>query len=77
MMKSGTDWKMASRQYSRALLNALSIKMFKEDFGDNGPKAHSMEFPIARKRAKLLDAPKNKSMELQVSKTYKPSGLRN
>ncbi|OAP09301.1 CPK24 [Arabidopsis thaliana] len=77
MMKSGTDWKMASRQYSRALLNALSIKMFKEDFGDNGPKSHSMEFPIARKRAKLLDAPKNKSMELQISKTYKPSGLRN
>ncbi|XP_023639669.1 calcium-dependent protein kinase 24 isoform X2 [Capsella rubella] len=77
MMKSGTDWKMASRQYSRALLNALSIKMFKEDFGDNGPKSHSMEFPIARKKAKLLDAPKNKSMELQVSKTYKPSGLRN
>ncbi|KAL1190709.1 Calcium-dependent protein kinase 24 [Cardamine amara subsp. amara] len=77
MMKSGTDWKMASRQYSRALLNALSIKMFKEDFGDNGPKSHSMEFPIARKKAKILDAPKNKSMELKVSKTYKPSGLRN
>lgn len=44
MMKSGTDWKMASRQYSRALLNALSIKMFKEDVGDNGPKSYSMEF---------------------------------
>ncbi|KFK31209.1 hypothetical protein AALP_AA6G082200 [Arabis alpina] len=77
MMKSGTDWKMASRQYSRALLNALSIKMFKDDFGDNANKAHSMEFPLARKKAKLLDAPKNKSMELVHSKTYKPSGLRN
>ncbi|CAN8247637.1 unnamed protein product [Cochlearia groenlandica] len=76
MMKSGTDWKMASRQYSRALLNALSIKMFKEDFGDNGPKSQSMEFPIARKKAKLLSASKNKSMELVHSKTYKPSGLR-
>ncbi|CAN6826343.1 unnamed protein product [Brassica oleracea] len=77
MMKSGTDWKMASRQYSRALLNALSIKMFKEDAGDNGPKSYSMEFPLARKKAKLLDAPKNKSMELVHSKTYRPSGLRN
>lgn len=77
MMKSGTDWKMASRQYSRALLNALSIKMFKEDVGDNGPKSYSMEFPLARKKAKLLDAPKNKSMELVHSKTYRPSGLRN
>ncbi|CAN6807286.1 unnamed protein product [Brassica oleracea] len=76
MMKSGTDWKMASRQYSRALLNALSMKMFKEDFGDSAPKSQSMEFPIARKRAKILDSPKNKSMELGLSKTYKPSGLR-
>nr|VDD14309.1 unnamed protein product [Brassica oleracea] len=76
MMKSGTDWKMASRQYSRALLNALSIKMFKEDGGNNGPKFHSMEFPVARKKAKILD-PKNKSMELVHSRTYKPSGLRN
>lgn len=77
MMKSGTDWKMASRQYSRALLNALSIKMFKEDLGDNGPKSHSMEFPVARKKVKVLVAPVNKSMELVPSKTYKPSGLRN
>lgn len=30
MMKSGTDWKMASRQYSRVFLNALSIKLFKD-----------------------------------------------
>ncbi|TXG72855.1 hypothetical protein EZV62_001434 [Acer yangbiense] len=30
MMKTGTDWKMASRQYSRAMLNVLSIKMFKD-----------------------------------------------
>lgn len=30
MMKTGGDWKMASRQYSRALLNALSFKMFKD-----------------------------------------------
>ncbi|OIV99428.1 hypothetical protein TanjilG_17238 [Lupinus angustifolius] len=31
MMKTGGDWKMASRQYSRAMLNALSIKMFKDN----------------------------------------------
>ncbi|KAG4967157.1 hypothetical protein JHK87_032808 [Glycine soja] len=30
MMKTGGDWKLASRQYSRALLNALSFKMFKD-----------------------------------------------
>ncbi|KAF3455791.1 hypothetical protein FNV43_RR00433 [Rhamnella rubrinervis] len=30
MMKTGTDWKMASRQYSRAFLNALSTKLFKD-----------------------------------------------
>ncbi|GMY32416.1 calcium-dependent protein kinase 24 [Fagus crenata] len=30
MMKTGMDWKMSSRQYSRALLNALSLKMFKD-----------------------------------------------
>ncbi|KAF8402288.1 hypothetical protein HHK36_013240 [Tetracentron sinense] len=30
MMKSGMDWKMGSRQYSRAMLNALSLKLFKE-----------------------------------------------
>ncbi|KAK7262571.1 hypothetical protein RJT34_30145 [Clitoria ternatea] len=30
MMKTGGDWKMASRQYSRALLSALSFKMFKD-----------------------------------------------
>ncbi|KAJ7980716.1 putative Calcium-dependent protein kinase [Quillaja saponaria] len=30
MMKTGMDWKMASRQYSRALLNALSSKLFKD-----------------------------------------------
>ncbi|KAI4324297.1 hypothetical protein L6164_023848 [Bauhinia variegata] len=30
MMKTGADWKMASRQYSRALLNALSFKLFKD-----------------------------------------------
>lgn len=30
MMKTGMDWKMSSRQYSRALLNALSTKMFKD-----------------------------------------------
>ncbi|KAL8130183.1 hypothetical protein V2J09_019338 [Rumex salicifolius] len=27
-MSMGTDWKMASRQYSKAMLNALSFKMF-------------------------------------------------
>ncbi|XP_030527752.1 calcium-dependent protein kinase 24 [Rhodamnia argentea] len=30
MMKTGLDWKMASRQYSRAMLNALSQRMFKD-----------------------------------------------
>ncbi|GLT66246.1 hypothetical protein SLA2020_386210 [Shorea laevis] len=30
MMKTGMGWKMASRQYSRALLNALSLKLFKD-----------------------------------------------
>lgn len=30
MMMKGTDWKMASRQYSRAMLNALSLKLFKD-----------------------------------------------
>ncbi|KAJ4840374.1 Calcium-dependent protein kinase 24 [Turnera subulata] len=30
MMKNGMDWKMASRQYSRAMLTALSIKLLKE-----------------------------------------------
>ncbi|XP_031403679.1 calcium-dependent protein kinase 24 [Punica granatum] len=30
MMKMGMDWKMASRQYSRAMLNALSLRLFKE-----------------------------------------------
>ncbi|KAL6293809.1 hypothetical protein ACE6H2_001951 [Prunus campanulata] len=31
MMKTGTDWKMASRQYSRAMLNALSRKLLKDE----------------------------------------------
>ncbi|KAL2506312.1 Calcium-dependent protein kinase 24 [Abeliophyllum distichum] len=30
MMTKGTDWKMASRQYSRAMLNALSMKLFRD-----------------------------------------------
>jgi len=30
MMKTGMGWKMASRQYSRALLNALSLKLFND-----------------------------------------------
>ncbi|KAL3634353.1 Calcium-dependent protein kinase 24 [Castilleja foliolosa] len=30
MMTTGTDWKMSSRQYSRAMLNALSIRLFKD-----------------------------------------------
>ncbi|KAL8139638.1 hypothetical protein V2J09_005659 [Rumex salicifolius] len=30
MMSSGIDWKMASRQYSRAMLNVLSVKMFND-----------------------------------------------
>ncbi|XP_021627963.2 calcium-dependent protein kinase 24 [Manihot esculenta] len=30
MMKSGMDWKMASRQYSRAMLNAFSTRLLKD-----------------------------------------------
>ncbi|XP_022864392.1 calcium-dependent protein kinase 24-like [Olea europaea var. sylvestris] len=30
MMTKGMDWKMASRQYSRAMLNALSMRLFKD-----------------------------------------------
>ncbi|KAL4273843.1 hypothetical protein GQ457_13G028380 [Hibiscus cannabinus] len=30
MMLSGMDWKMASRQYSRALINAVSIKILRQ-----------------------------------------------
>ncbi|KAL3506689.1 hypothetical protein ACH5RR_032071 [Cinchona calisaya] len=30
MTNTGTDWKMSSRQYSRAMLNALSMKLFKD-----------------------------------------------
>lgn len=30
MMNSGMDWRMASRQYSKAMLNALSMKYIKE-----------------------------------------------
>ncbi|KAK6145785.1 hypothetical protein DH2020_019654 [Rehmannia glutinosa] len=30
MMTTGMDWKMGSRQYSRAMLNALSIRLFKD-----------------------------------------------
>ncbi|XP_077227964.1 calcium-dependent protein kinase 20-like [Tasmannia lanceolata] len=30
MMKAGTDWSKASRQYSRALMNTLSLKLFKD-----------------------------------------------
>uniref|UniRef100_A0A5B6ZB72 non-specific serine/threonine protein kinase n=1 Tax=Davidia involucrata TaxID=16924 RepID=A0A5B6ZB72_DAVIN len=31
MMTTGMDWRMASRQYSRAMLNALSLKLFKDN----------------------------------------------
>ncbi|KZV34824.1 calcium-dependent protein kinase 24-like [Dorcoceras hygrometricum] len=30
MMTTGIDWRMASRQYSRAMFNALSMKLFKD-----------------------------------------------
>lgn len=30
MMKAGTDWRNASRQYSRAFYNTLSRKLLKE-----------------------------------------------
>ncbi|KAL9240639.1 hypothetical protein vseg_014836 [Gypsophila vaccaria] len=31
MMSSGTDWKMSSRQFSKALLNKLSFKLFQDN----------------------------------------------
>ncbi|KAL7128116.1 hypothetical protein ABFS83_14G294400 [Erythranthe nasuta] len=37
MMKTGMDWKMGSRQYSRAMLNALSVRLF---------QGHNLEFNI-------------------------------
>jgi calcium-dependent protein kinase len=30
-MKSGLDWKMGSRQYSRAMMKALSINLLKNE----------------------------------------------
>ncbi|GAB2294160.1 Calcium-dependent protein kinase 24 [Dionaea muscipula] len=30
MMSTGMDWKMASRQYSKAMLSALSVRLFKD-----------------------------------------------
>lgn len=30
MMRTGMDWKMASRRYSRVMLNALSMKIFRD-----------------------------------------------
>ena len=30
MMKAGVDWRNTSRQYSRAIFNTLSRKMFKD-----------------------------------------------
>lgn len=35
MMNSGMDWRMASRQYSRAMLTALSMRLFKENSSSN------------------------------------------
>lgn len=46
MMKLGADWKMSSRQYSRALLNALSQKMFKEKASGKSSETCSREFKI-------------------------------
>lgn len=39
MMKTGMDWRMGSRQYSRAKLNVLSMKMFGQSrrMGFSGP----------------------------------------
>ncbi|KAK6122860.1 hypothetical protein DH2020_043386 [Rehmannia glutinosa] len=49
MMTTGMDWKMGSRQYSRAMLNALSIRLFKD--GQNlrlkiPPPSHHRQEPI-------------------------------
>ncbi|OAY71788.1 Calcium-dependent protein kinase 7 [Ananas comosus] len=39
MMKAGTDWRNGSRQYSRAVFNTLSLKMFKDgSLKDGGVK---------------------------------------
>nr|ACR37029.1 unknown [Zea mays] len=43
MMKAGVDWRNTSRQYSRAVYNTLSRKMFKDASlklgSNNGPLA--------------------------------------
>lgn len=43
MMKAGVDWRNTSRQYSRAVYNTLSRKMFKDVSlkldANNGPLA--------------------------------------
>lgn len=31
MMKTGTDWRKASRHYSRGRFNSLSVKLMKDD----------------------------------------------
>jgi len=47
MMKAGVDWRNTSRQYSRAVYNTLSRKMFKDvslklDI-NNGPLAAAVK----------------------------------
>ncbi|WJZ88094.1 hypothetical protein VitviT2T_007425 [Vitis vinifera] len=57
MMKTGMDWKMSSRQYSRAMLNALSMRIFKDKSMPLQNKSMQLE-----NRSMLL---KNRSMRLQ------------
>lgn len=40
MMKSGTDWRNGSRQYSRAIFSTLSKKMFKDASSKRTASAH-------------------------------------
>ncbi|KAK9205991.1 hypothetical protein WN943_016262 [Citrus x changshan-huyou] len=56
MMTSGADWKMASRQYSRAMMSALSIKLFKDK---------SMELTKSMELNKSMEL--KKSVELKKS----------
>lgn len=46
MMKAGTDWRNGSRQYSRAVFNTLSLKMFKDgSLKDGGVKRSVKPLP--------------------------------
>lgn len=68
MMKSGTDWKMASRQYSRAMMNALSIKLFRDrsmELNKSMELKKSMELRKSKELKKSMEL--RKSMELKMA----------